>query len=98
MNTEDPEATLYRILDKAKKNDLYENFQTLATNSLNLYMKRFGTKEYALSIPEEEFSEQLIDCVNHLVKTTESGKELFKVFNTAEEQNFIVAMISGIMI
>ena len=94
----DTETALYYILAKAKDNEIYDSIGRFTTKVMNLYMKRFGLKDYATSIPEEEFSEQLVDCIEHLAITDEDGKKIFNVFTDQVEQCFIGAMISNIMI
>jgi hypothetical protein len=60
-------------------------------------MKRFGNKQYATSIPEEEFTNQLLDCVNHLIAVDEGTKKLFEAIPDEKDQSLIVASISAIM-
>jgi hypothetical protein len=93
----DIEKSMYLVLDKAGKNGIKENLTSLSTKTIELYIKRFGCKDYAESIPEEEFTEQLIDCVGHLVKRNDECKKVFDIFNTEYEQSLIIAMISGLM-
>ena len=93
----DVEKSMYLVLDKAGKNGIKENLTSLSTKTIVLYRKRFGCKDYAESIPEEEFTGQLIDCVEHLAKTDDECKQIFDIFNTEFEQSLIIAMISGIM-
>lgn len=94
----DSEKAVYLLLAKAKENNVYENLSNFVTKVINLYIKRFGLKEYAESIPELEFSEQLIDCMNNLAVIDEDGKRLFEVFTDETEQCYIGGMISSLML
>lgn len=70
------ETALYYILAKAKKNGIYECIGRFATKVITLYTKRFGYKDYAESISEDEFTEQLIDCIEHVGSSDEDGKKI----------------------
>lgn len=94
----DTETSLYQILAKMKKAGIYDCIGRLAEDSINLYMKRFGDINYAKSIPETEFTEQIIDCVNHLVTTNDNAKKVFNNLNDEYEQSVIIAALVGIMI
>jgi hypothetical protein len=94
----DVETKLYECLAKTKEAGTYDFISPLAEQSINLYMKRFGDKEYAQSIPEEEFTEQLLDCVEHIVSSDENAKKLFESLESEEDQSLIIAVISGLMI
>ena len=94
----DSETALYYVLAKAKENNIYECIGRFASKVITLYTKRFGFKDYATSIPEEEFTNQLIDCIEHLAYSDEDGKKIFDVFTDQVEQCFIGAVISGIML
>jgi hypothetical protein len=98
MNVEDPEVMLYKTLANAKNEGVYDLLGKVSTKVINLYMKRFGTKEYALSIDEMEFTEQLIDCVNHLNATDEDTKKFFEKIQNEDEQSIIIASISALML
>lgn len=94
----DTETAMYAILAKAKENNVFECLGNFATKVINLYIKRFGKKDYAMSIPIKEFTDQLLDCVEHLAATDEDGKKLFGVFTDVVEQSYIVGMIDALMI
>ena len=94
----DAEAKLYKCLAKTKNAGTYDLIAPFATQAIELYAKRFGNAEYAKSIPEEEFTEQLLDCVNHIVAVDEDAKKLFDSLESEEEQSFIIAAVSGVMI
>lgn len=98
MNVEDPEIMLYKTLAKAKSEGVYDLLGKVSTKVINLYMKRFGTKEYASSIDENEFIKQLIDCVNHLNATDEDTKKFFEKIQSEDEQSIIIASISALML
>lgn len=95
---EDAEIMLYNSLAKARDGGVYDLLKNITNRSINLYMERFGDKEYAKSIPEQEFTEQLIDCINHLVATDNDTKKFFEVINEENDQNVIIASISAMMI
>jgi hypothetical protein len=94
----DAETALYYILAKAKENGIYECIGRFATKVITLYTKRFGYKDYAESISEDEFTEQLIDCIEHVGSSDEDGKKIFEVFTDEIEQCFIGAVISNLML
>ncbi len=94
----DAETAIYYILAKAKENGIYECIGRFARKVITLYTKRFGFKDYAESISEEEFTEQLVDCIEHVGSSDEDGKKIFEVFTDEIEQCFIGAVISNLMI
>lgn len=94
----DAEAELYKCLAKMKNAGTYNLIAPFTSQTIELYMKRFGNKEYAKSISEEEFTEQLLDCINHIVAIDKNAKKLFDSLESEEERVFIIATISGIMI
>lgn len=94
----DAETKLYECLAKTQKAGTYKEIGPFAESVINLYMKRFGDATYAKSISEEEFTVQLIDCIEHIVSVNENAKKLFDSLDSEDDQNLIVAMISNIMI
>lgn len=94
----DAETKLYECLAKTKKAGTYELIGPFAEKSIHLYMKRFGDINYATSISEDEFTIQLLDCINHIVSTDINAKKLFESLESEEEQSLIVGTISALMI
>lgn len=98
MEQEDSEIMFYNAMAKAKNGGVYDLLGDITSKVINLYMKRFGNKEYATSIPEIEFTEQLLDCVNHLIAVDKNAKNFFNVINEEKDQMIIIASMSTIMI
>ena len=97
MIMEDAEMMLYGTLAKIRDKGVFAELGNTTSKTINLYMKRFGNKQYATSIPEEEFTNQLLDCVNHLIAVDEGTKKLFEAIPDEKDQSLIVASISAIM-
>jgi hypothetical protein len=97
MIMEDAEMMLYGTLAKIRDKGVFAELANTMTKTITLYTKRFGNKQYAASIPAEEFTNQLLDCVGHLIVADEDAKKLFEAIPDEKDQALIVASISAIM-
>lgn len=93
----DVEAELYKVLDKCQKLGVYNCINSVVTKSAQIYVKRFGDVGYANSIPEDQFVEEMMDCVYHVLETDVDGQKLLEVINTEVEQEVLLSAIYGLL-
>lgn len=89
---------LRNVLIKANNGGFFNLIQEFIQKSVSLYMKRFGNIKYARSIDEDEFTKQIMDCMEHLIKEDAHCRKLFTNITEADEQNAIAAVVSFMML
>ena len=98
MDTFKDIPALRNVLLKANKGGFFNLIEDFTKKSIHLYMKRFGSIAYAQAISEDEFTKQLMDCMEHLIAKDRNCRELFTKITDADEQNAIAAVVSTMML
>lgn len=90
---DDVEKALYETYDKLKKANVFQYLTEFYERIILLYIKRFGNKQYAETIPTEEFILQLEDCANHVCDNFKNCHDMFYTLDELERSLIIAALI-----
>lgn len=94
----DSEIEMYKVLAKIKNAGLYSDLSKFVERVLVLFGKRFGYDDHVNETDEDTVADELIDCVNHVVKTDKRFAKLFDIIDNEYEQTILCGMILGIIL
>lgn len=93
----DYEIEMYKLLDRAKKADVYKFFKVMATKTLKIFGNVYGYGDHVDETDPVTLAEEIIVCLDQVIESDENVAKIFDVFTNEEDQSCIVAMLLGLI-